>query len=166
VAASDGLTELAPGLWALRQKKGGYVHAFLAESGGGLSLVDTLWNADGSVVLRALSQLGRRPSELKRIAITHGHRSHLGGLAALKRATGATVYAHRWEADIIAGERRAQPVTLLPKQSLRLIPFQLGLRLNRPNPRPLVFGYHEVWHAMTVAAAACHFTLVAMLVRA
>src|SRR3954451_909483 len=42
----------------------------------------------------------------------------------------------------------------------------IGLRLNRPNPRPLVFGYHEVWHAMTVAAAACHFTLVAMLVRA
>ncbi|HLM18601.1 MAG TPA: hemolysin III family protein [Acidimicrobiia bacterium] len=42
----------------------------------------------------------------------------------------------------------------------------IGLRLHRPNPRPLVFGYHEVWHAMTVAAAACHFTLVAMLVRA
>jgi hemolysin III len=41
----------------------------------------------------------------------------------------------------------------------------IGLRLHRPNPRPLVFGYHEVWHAMTVAAAACHFTLVAMLVR-
>jgi hemolysin III len=42
----------------------------------------------------------------------------------------------------------------------------IGLRLQRPNPRPLVFGYHEVWHAMTVAAAACHFALVAMLVRA
>lgn len=42
----------------------------------------------------------------------------------------------------------------------------IGLRLHRPDPRPLVFGYHEVWHAMTVAAAACHFTLVAMLVRA
>jgi hemolysin III len=41
----------------------------------------------------------------------------------------------------------------------------IGLRMQRPNPRPLVFGYHEVWHAMTVAAAACHFTLVAMLVR-
>jgi hemolysin III len=40
------------------------------------------------------------------------------------------------------------------------------LRLQRPNPRPLVFGYHEVWHAMTVVAAACHFTLIAMLVRA
>jgi hemolysin III len=42
----------------------------------------------------------------------------------------------------------------------------IGLRLQRPNPRPHVFGYHEVWHAMTVAAAACHFILVAMLVRA
>jgi hemolysin III len=41
----------------------------------------------------------------------------------------------------------------------------IGLRLQRPNPRPHVFGYHEVWHAMTVAAAACHFVLVAMLVR-
>jgi len=28
-----------------------------------------------------------------------------------------------------------------------------------------VFGYHEAWHVMTVAAAACHFTLVVMLVR-
>ena len=43
--------------------------------------------------------------------LTHGHRSHLGGLAALKRLSGATVYAHDWEADIIAGERTAQPVT-------------------------------------------------------
>ena len=42
----------------------------------------------------------------------------------------------------------------------------IGLRSHWPNPRPSVFGYHEVWHAMTVAAAACHFTLVAMLVRA
>jgi hemolysin III len=42
----------------------------------------------------------------------------------------------------------------------------IGLRLQRPNPRPHVFGYHEVWHGMTVAAAACHFVLVVLLVRA
>jgi hemolysin III len=42
----------------------------------------------------------------------------------------------------------------------------LCLRFQRPNPRPLMFGYHEFWHAMTVAAAACHFALIAMLVRA
>lgn len=37
--------------------------------------------------------------------------------------------------------------------------------LRRPNPVPGVFGYHEVFHAMTVVACACHYTLVADLVR-
>ena len=44
---------------------------------------------------------------LKHILLTHAHRSHLGGLSELKRMSGATVYAHEWEADIIAGERKA-----------------------------------------------------------
>ena len=87
-------------------------------------------------MLDAIRGLGRSATDLKRIAITHGHRSHLGGLAALKRASGATVYAHEWEADIVAGERRAQPVSILPQQSLRLIPFQLGLWLGRPKHVP------------------------------
>jgi hemolysin III len=30
----------------------------------------------------------------------------------------------------------------------------------RPDPDPRVFGYHEVWHACTVAAGACHFALI------
>ena len=30
----------------------------------------------------------------------------------------------------------------------------------RPDPRPLTFGYHEVWHAMTVLAAGFHCALV------
>jgi len=29
-----------------------------------------------------------------------------------------------------------------------------------PDPRPDVFGYHEVWHAMVVVASACYFVLV------
>ncbi len=33
------------------------------------------------------------------------------------------------------------------------------------NLSPTVFGYHEVWHAITVGAGVCHFVLVAMVVR-
>ena len=33
-----------------------------------------------------------------------------------------------------------------------------------PDPWPRVFGYHEVWHACTILAAACHFLAVATLV--
>jgi hemolysin III len=34
----------------------------------------------------------------------------------------------------------------------------LGAR--RPNPFPSVFGYHEVWHVLVVAAAVCHFVAI------
>lgn len=38
--------------------------------------------------------------------------------------------------------------------------------LRRPNPVPGVFGYHEVFHALTVVALSSHYALVAGLVRA
>ena len=130
------MIELAPGVHRLGHRAGGYVSAFLIDDGGELSLVDTLFEDDARLVLEGIRGLGRSVADLKRIAITHGHRSHLGGLAALKRASGATLYSHPWEADIVSGDRRAQPVTVLPKQSLKLLKFQLGLRLNRPKHVP------------------------------
>ena len=129
------MIELARGVYALGGRKGGHVRAFLLDHGE-LTLVDTLFEDDARRILAALRDLGRSPGELKRIVLTHAHRSHLGGVAALKHATGATVLAHEWEADIVAGERRAQPVTLRPMQSLRLMPFQLGLALGRPRHVP------------------------------
>jgi hemolysin III len=40
----------------------------------------------------------------------------------------------------------------------------IGLWLRRPDPHPAIFGYHEVWHAMTLAAIGCHYMLVLLLV--
>ncbi|MDQ3571232.1 MAG: hemolysin III family protein [Actinomycetota bacterium] len=34
--------------------------------------------------------------------------------------------------------------------------------LQRPNPSPTVFGYHEIFHALVIAAAAAHFAAVAL----
>ena len=34
----------------------------------------------------------------------------------------------------------------------------------RPDPHPLVFGYHELFHVLTVAAAACEYVAVAFYV--
>ena len=36
----------------------------------------------------------------------------------------------------------------------------------RPDPRPEVFGYHETWHAFMVAAAACHYAMILLVLRA
>ena len=36
----------------------------------------------------------------------------------------------------------------------------------RPDPFPRVFGYHEVFHALVIAAAACHLAVAAAAIRA
>ena len=36
----------------------------------------------------------------------------------------------------------------------------LALRARWPDPVPRVLGYHEVWHAVVVAAVACHYVAV------
>jgi glyoxylase-like metal-dependent hydrolase (beta-lactamase superfamily II) len=136
VEADRHVRELAEGIHVLGGKKGGRVRAFLLQTGGELTLVDTLFEDDARNVLAAIQALGRSPSDLKRLVLTHAHRSHLGGLAALKRATGATVLAHEWEADIVSGDRPAQPVGLKPTAPLRTWPFQVGIFLGRPKHRP------------------------------
>jgi hemolysin III len=34
----------------------------------------------------------------------------------------------------------------------------------KPDPMPAVFGYHEVFHALTIAAAACQYVAIALFV--
>ena len=34
----------------------------------------------------------------------------------------------------------------------------------RPDPLPAVFGYHELFHALTIAAVACHYVAIAFFI--
>ncbi|MDQ3784886.1 MAG: MBL fold metallo-hydrolase [Actinomycetota bacterium] len=121
--------EIVSGIVSIGQTKGGRVHAYLFDAGGSLTLVDTLFDTDGHIVLKHIGQRGRAITDLKNIVLTHGHRSHLGGAALLKRLSGARVFSHEWEADIISGHRKAQAVSLKPTHPLRTYPFQAGLAL-------------------------------------
>jgi len=119
--------------------KGGQVRAFLLDDGHELTLVDTLFETDARLILNEIRSIGRKPSDLKRIVLSHAHRSHLGGLATLKLLSGATVYAHEWEAGIVEGHRRAPRVSWFPMHPVRAYPLQLGLnlRLDRHPPCPV-----------------------------
>ncbi len=83
VEIADGVYRIGPRDHGMR--KGGYSQAYLFDDGHALTLVDTGWDDDGHSILNYLWKLGRTPDELAHIAITHAHRSHLGGLATLKR---------------------------------------------------------------------------------
>lgn len=36
--------------------------------------------------------------------------------------------------------------------------------VQRPNPSPAVFGYHEIFHVLVIVAAACHYAVIAFAV--
>jgi glyoxylase-like metal-dependent hydrolase (beta-lactamase superfamily II) len=118
------------------QEEGGHVHAFLLDDGNGLTLIDTMYDDDAHHVLAELTSIGKKPADLKNIILTHAHKSHLGGLAALKKASGATVHSHDWEVDIIAGRREATRVSPFPKKPLQVYKLQLGLALGLGKHQP------------------------------
>src|SRR5512139_2115398 len=122
--------EIAPGIYSLWQQKGAYVHAYLLDDGKELTLIDTLYDTDAGRILDQIAQIGKTVKDLKRIIMTHSHRSHLGGLALLKELSGAPVYAHEWEADLISGDRAAQQVSWRPQPAYRTYVYQVANNLN------------------------------------
>jgi hemolysin III len=36
--------------------------------------------------------------------------------------------------------------------------------LRRPDPAPRVFGYHEVFHALTIVALGCQYVAIAVFI--
>jgi len=75
-------------------------------AGKTLILIDTGMKGDGVAVLEAIRGLGRQPSEVSHILITHGHIDHTGSLALLKGETGAQVIASAADRDFIEGRRK------------------------------------------------------------
>jgi hemolysin III len=57
------------------------------------------------------------------------------------------------------------PVALMLSGGLFFTVGAILLGLRRPDPRPEVFGYHEVWHSMVIAGTSCHYALLLVLVR-
>jgi glyoxylase-like metal-dependent hydrolase (beta-lactamase superfamily II) len=136
--------ELAPGVVVVGNQTWGLVRAFLVADGKDLTLIDTLQQKQHPfLILAAIRRMGRSVSDLKRIWLSHAHYTHLCGLAALKDLSGAKVSSHEWEADIVAGHRKAQRVPILPRRPLpAYIPFQLGLALGIGNHPPCEVDDH------------------------
>jgi len=76
----------------------------------GLTLIDAGLPNAAKKVMAYIKNLGVSPHDLRRIVITHADFDHVGGLAALKKSTGARIHASQIEADAIATGRPSRPV--------------------------------------------------------
>ena len=77
------------------------VNVFLIDAGDGLVLIDAGLRNSPAKITEAIYSLGRRPQDVIAIVITHTHRDHVGGLAEMKRRTGAEVWMHPDDAALL-----------------------------------------------------------------
>lgn len=94
---------------------------YLLLDGEDAVVVDAATPGRARAVLRHLASLGRPPSAIKEIWLTHGDIDHMGSSAALQKASGARVVAHEADVPVIEGraERELGPVPLAaPMQRL------------------------------------------------
>lgn len=99
--------ELTRGVHLIEAMKGSYVYLILGEEP---VLIDTGMPGKAEDVVKALAQLGMKPTDLAHILLTHQDVDHIGNAKALKEASGATLWAPRAEIPYIHGETRAQGI--------------------------------------------------------
>lgn len=92
----------------------GPVNIYLLRVHDGYALVDTGFPGSEKKLLQALAELGVAPEDIRHILLTHAHPDHIGSAAAIKRLTGAKVYASAIDAPIIEAGTGFRPGTASP----------------------------------------------------
>jgi 3-oxoadipate enol-lactonase len=94
---SVGVREVVSGLYQLSNDR---INAFLIDDGdAGLTLIDCGYPKHGDAIIEAIRSIGREPSDLKNILITHAHPDHLG--SAKQLSGGSTpISMHPADGDI------------------------------------------------------------------
>lgn len=88
------------------------VNVYLVEIDGGLMLVDTGFVRGARRLLRAIRSLAAGSGPLRHVVITHAHSDHTYNAAAVREATGATIWMHPADADALvtgAGNEAVMP---------------------------------------------------------
>ena len=98
------MEQVAEGVYRLGSK---WVNFYLVEESGGLTLIDAGFLGYVPTAMAAIRELGRSPSDVKAIVLTHTHVDHIGGADRLTKATGAPVFTHVGEAKIATGDEKS-----------------------------------------------------------
>ncbi len=100
--------EVLPGIFQLTPLR--YVNLLLIARER-LALIDTGIPGSAKSILECITKLGRKPSEIDLILVTHNHFDHIGGFAELRKQTPAKVAVHQADLD---PEHIAYPGKVVP----------------------------------------------------
>lgn len=82
--------QIRPNIYWLKGKAS---NIYVCEGEGGVTVVDAGVSGDEKLIFALMQELGRQPSDIAAIMITHADIDHAGGAASLQAASEARVYA-------------------------------------------------------------------------
>jgi metallo-beta-lactamase class B len=85
------------------------ITSYLFETARGLVILDGGFTETAPQILANVQKLGFKVEDVKVLLSSHGHYDHAGGLAELKRRTGAELYASAREAELLARGGKDDP---------------------------------------------------------
>jgi glyoxylase-like metal-dependent hydrolase (beta-lactamase superfamily II) len=88
---------VAPGIHRIDHA---YVNCYLVEDGDAVTLVDSGLPATWPFILQALDAIGRQPSDIAALVLTHAHFDHTGSARRFQREIGGAVHVHLRDAYI------------------------------------------------------------------
>jgi glyoxylase-like metal-dependent hydrolase (beta-lactamase superfamily II) len=87
--------QLAPGCWRIPTAGKNLVNSFaLVQDDGSVTLVDCGLKKAPARIVAGLAAIGKQPTDVTRIVLTHVHPDHAGGAAEMSRRTAAPVQVH------------------------------------------------------------------------
>ena len=88
--------EVVPGIHLVDGTRGGNVYLLVEDHG--LTLIDAALPGSGGRILQYIKGLGRDPSELQYMVLTHSHPDHTGAIPALLKHSSMKVLVHSGDA--------------------------------------------------------------------
>jgi glyoxylase-like metal-dependent hydrolase (beta-lactamase superfamily II) len=80
-------------------------NVYLVEDGDKLILIDTGLPRNYKKMIKYIEALGRKPTDVSMIVLTHFHIDHVGSAKKMKELTNAKVEVHEFDSDYVAGKK-------------------------------------------------------------
>ena len=81
--------QVSPHTWYVAGQT--WVGCYLIDTGDGLILIDTAIPESSYLLVDSIYRLGYKPTDIKKILISHAHFDHCGSAAEMKKMTGASL---------------------------------------------------------------------------
>ncbi|MDQ3249945.1 MAG: MBL fold metallo-hydrolase [Chloroflexota bacterium] len=149
------MRQIIPNLFEI-DEIGERVHCYLWVWQAGITLIDTGFPGDAETILAAIVKQGYALHNLRRIIITHVDLDHTGGLAVIKKATGARVACHTVEKALLEQPSRRQAAAWWLRPLLGVVSLFPGYHHPPVTPDELLVDGQQLPEGFTVIHTPGH----------